>query len=167
MLAPHSVTERERVRVVKGLDLRLASHAVVDGRDTGVGMVHPGALNISLLLWVARLIVDFADEIRDRLYLLLLIRARIATALLVVSLLEVSGCLLRIHRHRLSMERLLRRGEVSLVVVLRETVDHRTEASILPADRSVDQRKLSDVVLVYHAGDDSLLHAMDLRVLDL
>ena len=61
----NALAHRKRVSIVKHLHLRPASDSIIDCLNAGVLLIEPAALDVSLLLRVILLGVNFADEVGD------------------------------------------------------------------------------------------------------
>jgi len=132
-------SERQRVGVVVEEGLVLSCNALVDGVDTWVLLVQPRALHVGLLLWVERLRVNFADEVRNFLNALLLFWANVTACQ--VSSLHAIGicCLLGTLGNLLTVVVCVFSREVASCVVALMTVDNSAEPGLSALNWSVNE----------------------------
>ena len=161
-----ALSEWQRVSIVEELHLALARLAIVDSADTGILLVEPRALNISLLLWVVPLGIELADKVRDLMCALVLewtcVTASKSRSLLLVISDSLAGIRGRLLTEVVTVFSAEVAGTFSLIVARNDS----TKARVGRLDRTIDERKFSDVVLVDHAQNRFLLAHMDLRVLN-
>ena len=160
-------THWKRVGVVKELHLVLASLTIVDSAHAWILLIQPTALNISLLLWVISLRVNLTDQVGDLVNALLLSGATVASRQRSLSLLEISGGCGRVLWSTLTKVVPILSAEVALIVGRLVSGDDGAEALGRGMHGSINERKLSDVVLVDHAENWLLLAHVDSGLLDL
>jgi len=162
-----TLTHWQRVGIVVELNLLLAGLALVNSAHGRILVVHPRPLHIGLLLWVEVLAVDLADEVGDFLDSHLLEWTDLSTSLvslISVELLHSASC---ISDWFISKVVSVLSAEVASILVGTLAGNDRTKAGVCRLHGSIDEGKLSDVVLVDHAEDGLLLLMVDLGVLDL
>ncbi len=94
-------------------------------------------------------------------------RTSIASAGLVVGLLEVLHGLLGVDMACFPVELFVGGLEVPLIVVIIEVVNNGAKAGLGSSNRSVDEGEFSNVVLIDHSEQGFLFDFVDLGVLDL
>jgi len=146
----NSSRQRKRISIVDERDLCSSSDACVDSGHAGVLLVHPGALDVGLLLRVETLRVNFASQVGDHVHALLLEGSVVVPSLFVEGLLELLLGLEGVGLPLLPEEVFIRGVEVSLVVRLSVTVNHSSKTTLSGLDRAIDEREFRDVVLIYH-----------------
>lgn len=129
----------KRVSIVIHLHLRLARDSIVDSPDAGVLLIEPAALDVSLLLWIILLRVNFADEIGDFVDTLLLGCAQVSTRQRALGLLKLSS---RVSRSLLpSLAKVIPIFSAEVTLIMRSLVpwDDGTEALRCGLHRSVNE----------------------------
>ena len=154
----------EGIGVIVELHLVLASLALVDSANTRVLLVEPRALDISLLLGIVVLGVDFANEVGDLMDTLVLRGARISTSEDSLSSLEVGSGLSGLFGTSLTEVIPVLSAEVAGIVASFVTWDDSAKALGGSLNWSIDKRELSNVVLVDHSKDGLLLADVDLWI---
>ena len=156
----------ERVGIVEELHLVLSSLSFVDSAHSGILLVQPRSLHISLLLRVLILGVDFTNKVRELLDSLLIGGADVATCKVSTSCLKGSLSLGSALRDDLTEVVSGLSAEVTGIMVSSVSGNDGTEARCSSLHWSVNERQLSNVVLVNHAKNGLLLSNVRLRVLN-
>ncbi len=160
--SPNSLPERKWESVVIGLNLGHCDCGLLtDCSNRGVLWVKPRSLNIGVLLWITFVAMLLRKVLSSKAWncahLLLFQRSCVTSGGLVINFLEISSGLLRWFLCCLAVEIALSCIEWTLIMSGGEAIDNWTEASLSATNGAIDKRKFSNIILINHAENWSLL----------
>ena len=138
-----------------------SSFALIDSTDTWVLLVEPRSLHISLLLWIVVLGIDLSNEVRDLLDAHIFEVTDLTTCLVGCLQLEFSYGLAGIELFLLSKFVSVLSCKVSGIFFGTMAWNDSAKSRVSSLHGPVNQRQLSNVVLVDHAEDGLLLAHMN------